>query len=363
MKKAFILIPTLTAGGAERVASELLINWCLLENVEVHLILFTKDPFFYQIPSSVKIHYLGLENNKGKFYRLLNLFFMGLKIRKIVTKEKPTFILSFMNKYNIFTVFSLMGVFSKIIVSERDSPTEVLSKFKVLLRNIAYKKVKGLIAQTYSYKKFIMEQLPKLNVKVISNPVREIDLDGHIKENIILTVGRLEPKKGHKYLIEAIDKIDHELGTWKVMIVGDGSQKGHLQTLVNNKKLNHRIEFIGQVKNVEHWLGKSKVFVFPSLFEGFPNALAEALVAGNACLSFNCPTGPSDLIDDFVNGELIPVKDVEHLSNSILKLINDPGLIEKYSTNSRKLRISLNSEKISKQYFDFCISSATEVNS
>jgi GalNAc-alpha-(1->4)-GalNAc-alpha-(1->3)-diNAcBac-PP-undecaprenol alpha-1,4-N-acetyl-D-galactosaminyltransferase len=354
-KNIFIVIPTLTIGGAERVAAELITHWCKYEEIKVHLVLYTDEPILFSIPK-VTVHRLGFTPKGSKVRRIHEIPKMVYKIRQLAKKYKPIFVLSFMNKYNIFTIFSLFGLDQKIIVSERDSPTEKLSRIKVLLRNVAYRYAAGLIAQTESYAKYIVRHTKNLQIAVIYNPVRDITGTEKERQNIILFVGRLEPKKGVKYLIEALAQIKCQIGAlgWRVAIVGDGSERKRLEKLVVDYNLEKIVHFEGQITNVEAWLLKAKIFAFPSLMEGFPNALAEAMVSGLACISFDCETGPSELIRNDVNGILVKVGDVGNLSQQILALAQDQEKINKLSTNAILIKKELDAKTISRKYYEFC---------
>ena len=124
---------------------------------------------------------------------------------------------------------------------------------------------------------------------------------------------------------------------------------------ITQLKIQDKVELLGSVKNVDSWLAKSSIFAFPSISEGFPNALAEAMISGIACVSFDCKTGPSDLIINEVNGFLIKVGDVHNFTLKIQKLIDNAELNEKISMEARKISDQLNSKTISQIYFEFCI--------
>ena len=112
----------------------------------------------------------------------------------------------------------------------------------------------------------------------------------------------------------------------------------------------------GSVNNIDEWFARSTIFCFPSIFEGFPNALVEAMAAGLACVSFNCDTGPSEIIVERVNGLLIPVKDVVALRDAINILIEDIKLRNDISLEATKVSERYKIDKIGQQYLDFCTS-------
>jgi glycosyltransferase involved in cell wall biosynthesis len=258
-----------------------------------------------------------------------------------------------MNKYNIFVLISLIFLKINVFVSERDSPTEIIPKLTEILRNVTYRFAKGIITQTNASKNFLLKEIGNVNVVVIPNPIRPIKIDETIKrEKIILNVGRLVEKKGQKYLIEAFSKIDSK--GWKLIFLGDGPLKSDLIKLAINNNIINKVIFMGTSKEVDLWLNKSSIFAFPSILEGFPNALAEAMSAGLPCVSFNCETGPSELISNEVNGFLIEVGDVNTLAEKLELLMNNPDIRNIISKNALQVGDMLNSNKISKYYLDFC---------
>lgn len=353
--KAFIIIPTLTTGGAERVAAELCNNWSQIEKkINVHLVLLVDEEVFYPINENVIIHKLNYKvNSKGflKFISLLNLFF---KLRKLTKKEKPIFVLSFMNKYNVFVLITLLRTGFKIIVSERDSPTEKIPKIISFLRRLTYKSSFGVLCQTKLSKEFILRETGNNNVIAIPNPIMAIKESLPFeKENIILNVGRLVDKKGQKYLLESFARL--KSNNWKLVILGDGPLKNDLISLSESLNIADKVVFNGTTKNVDEWYQKSSIFAFTSILEGFPNALAEAMAYGLPCVSFDCNTGPREIINHGVNGFLTQEKDIVDFSDKLQMLIDDEVLREKIASEASKIKNLLNSKTISQLYLDFCM--------
>lgn len=355
VKRVCVFIPTLTAGGAERVVSELLHEWVSYEGVEVTLILFNALPIFYDVPVNVNLLDLKFDSKKKGLGKLFELIRLAFTFRHKIKRLKPDVLLSFMNKYNIFAIISLCYTNIKVVVSERDSPTEKFSRFRLILRDFCYKKANGLICQTSTYERYIKKRIPFLRTEVIANPVRFISDTDVKKENVILNVGRLEEKKGHRYLIDAVSMIKQDLLGWKVVIAGGGILQQKLKKRIYDNEIENIIELKGEVENVDELYLRSKIFAFTSLYEGFPNALAEAMVSGMACVSFDCPTGPSEIIEHNVNGELIELGNAKILAQRLKALVEDKELIRKYSNNSKLVIDKLNTKKITRQYFDFCL--------
>jgi len=142
---------------------------------------------------------------------------------------------------------------------------------------------------------------------------------------IALAIGRLVPQKGFDLLIEAVALVGPDvLDSWQVEILGEGPCREELQQLLVSRGLSDRVHLVGQVRDVVERLSRASLFVLSSRFEGFPNALTEAMAAGVASISFDCPTGPRELITPGVDGVLVPPGDVVALSKALTELMTSP---------------------------------------
>lgn len=356
-KRIILVIPTLKQGGAERVISLLADNWCINNN-EIHLVLLAKGEYFYEINKKVHIHELNFENINPLlkiFYELITLY----KLRNILHRTNPDFVLCFMTKYNILTLIASRFLKPRVYVSDRSNPKTKLSFSLELLRKITYKWATGIIAQTSLAKEIIEKQTKNFNIQIIPNPVREIRTYNIInKEKIILCVGRLVNEKGQKYLLEAFAKLNHK--DWKLVLLGDGPLLNDLKKLARKLDLMEQLILPGAVTNVDEWLAKSSIFAFPSISEGFPNALLEAMTAGLPCISFDCDAGPRDIIKNGINGILIELYNIDSFSEKLELLINNIELRTSLGIEAKKIREEYDVSIICSKIYNFCSSKSLE---
>jgi len=154
---------------------------------------------------------------------------------------------------------------------------------------------------------------------------------------VIMFIGRLTRSKGLQYLIRAFRRVADETES-ALLIVGDGTEKKHLYRIVKETELESRIIFLGRCLNVENLLAIADVFVLPSLYEGFPIALVEAMASKKPVISTRVGAAPF-IIEDEVDGFLIEPGDVDQLSHAILRVLSDRELCEKVSERAcRKVK-------------------------
>ncbi len=350
-----IFIPTLTAGGAERVASLLANHWCDTRRVVV--VTYFDAPHFFAIDPRVEILCLGLRAHRGAFARALDVARAALRFRRIVKDLCPAFVLSFMNKYNAFCLAALCGTRIPVIVSERGSPTETLPRVRVVARDMLYPSAAGLICQTRDGHDFITAQTRTRLAAVIPNPVRRvIDPADRTGEKTILAVGRFIGGKGFDQLLRAVAAM--RVPGWSLILCGDGPLRAALEQQVHTLGIAERVEFAGLTRDLAPYYRRAGMFAFSSLHEGFPNALAEAMVSGLPCISYDCPTGPSDLIDDGASGLLIPVGDVAAMTAAFDRLAGDPDFAKRLGARAADLAARLDPAHVSAEYLAFCEAAA-----
>ena len=149
------------------------------------------------------------------------------------------------------------------------------------------------------------------------------------KEKTAIFVGRFTYQKGLERMLEAWKNVVSKRNDWMLKLVGEGEQKEYLIQLCKKLGITDNVIFAPATKDIAKEYIKSSLFLFTSRFEGFSLVLIEAMQCGVPCVSFDCPYGPSDIIDNNVNGYLIENGNVEEFAKATLKLIEDDELRKK----------------------------------
>jgi glycosyltransferase involved in cell wall biosynthesis len=167
-------------------------------------------------------------------------------------------------------------------------------------------------------------------VDIIPNPINP-EFNGSTKEarrrgsgHTIVAMGRLVRQKGFDLLIEAFARCAGQHPEWSLVILGEGEERSNLESLISAMGLQDRVRLAGKVPQPSHILGQADLFVLSSRFEGFPNALMEAMACKLAVISTDCPNGPRDIVRDGVDGLLIPPDDVNALAKGMDRLMANP---------------------------------------
>ncbi|NLD64901.1 MAG: glycosyltransferase family 4 protein [Bacteroidales bacterium] len=356
-KLAFTL-PSLQAGGMERVMAELANYYSSTEKIEVHLILFGKSPkIFYSLNNNIVIHLIT-----GTFQDLFRPFEIIRRIKFIrgkISEIQPDAVLSFGTQWNNFVLYALHNTHYPVFVSDRGSPIRRYKYTTEYLRGTLYKYSAGIIAQTNKANEILRVRFPGKSIIAIGNPIKiNRGIKAIDKENIILSVGRLIKTKHHDRLINIFSGLIAP--DWKLIIVGGDAlkekNKEKLQKLIRDLKLDGRVILTGEQKDVGHYYLKGKIFAFTSSVEGFPNVIGEALSAGLPVVSYDCVAGPSEMIVDGENGFLVPVFDDDLFQKRLQQLIDDEELRQKMSAKAPSSVEKFSIEKIGRQYLDFILS-------
>ncbi len=335
-KKAVFILGGLGKGGAERVVANLS-NYLVDNGYEIDIITLLSKERRYNLDE--RVHVIDFSSEKRADFKM---FFKWIpKLRGYFKRNKDRTIISFFVKVNFVVIFSLIGLKNKLIVSERSDPfadgrSSMFNKISLRL----YRRADYIVFQTKKLaEKFNVPDEKKI---VIGNPINFYDEYANLKEkeNLIVSVGRLDEGKNHKMIIEAVGKLKNELKNYKVIIYGEGPYRPELEKMIEQKQLKDTVLLPGIVNDVPQKICKAKLFILSSNFEGMSNALQEALSLGLCCISTDC-LGSDELIENNVSGIIIKRNDVDALVNNMLYLINNDNV---------RITIGENAYKKSKEY-------------
>jgi len=169
---------------------------------------------------------------------------------------------------------------------------------------------------------------------------------------VILTLSRIDNKKGLEYAIESMKKVHAKFPTAKLMIVGDGKYRSELEKLVEMNMLSATVEFTGLIPNSEVpvYLRNADLFLLPSLYEGLPLTLLEAMACGLPVISTQVSIAP-EIITTWKNGYIIPFKSPDAISEAIIDLLSNSDKRRQCAENSfRAAKETMSWENVAKQY-------------
>lgn len=356
-KKVICLaIHSLQGGGMERVMAELATYFATTQRFEIHLILYgIKRDIFYPLPAAVLVHTPSFPfNEKQRLWSTVKtIFFLRNTIRQI----RPDTVLSFGELWNSFVLIATLALPYPVFVSDRCQPDKYLGRLHEFLRKRLYRRAAGIIVQTAAAQGIYRQITGNKNIRIIGNPVRNIPGSVGIKENVVLSVGRLIKTKHHDELIKLFVSIN-EPG-WRLVIVGDDALKQNnrqrLTKLIDELGAREKVILTGQQRDVESFYNKSKIFAFTSSSEGFPNVIGEAQSAGLPVIAFDCVAGPSEMIIHNQNGFLIPLFDYGEFKKKLALLMKDESLREAFGARAKISIQAFGVDKIGQSFEKFIL--------
>jgi GalNAc-alpha-(1->4)-GalNAc-alpha-(1->3)-diNAcBac-PP-undecaprenol alpha-1,4-N-acetyl-D-galactosaminyltransferase len=325
-----LVISSLSSGGAERVMS-ILANYWSVKGWQITLLTFNDALTlpFYELDKRIKYIPLGITSQSpDKVTASWNNLRRIQLLRKAIYESKPDVVISFLDRTNIITLLATRGLKLPVIVSERNDPAMYpAGKIWIRMRQFIYPHASKIVVQSQRASNYFSDSI-KSSICIIPNPVLvPPKVDESTKKTLhkysLISIGRLESQKGFELLIKAFAKLKLNYSEWSLTILGDGSLRSELESLVKQLELTNQVHFLGRVKNPYDFLKQADIFVMSSRFEGFPNALCEAMASGLPVISTDCPSGPREIIRNGVDGILVANEDITALSKAIEHLMSN----------------------------------------
>lgn len=355
-----LVISSLRLGGAEgvmaRIASGLAgrghkVRLLTLEDASA--------PVAWPLHPAVRHQALGLSRpSRGPFSGLCANLKRVAALRRAILAEPADAVLAFMTETSITALFAVGGLLP-VIAAERVHPgSHRIGAIWSALRRLAYARAAAIAVQTPDVGLFFPPALRGRCV-VVPNPVAEplaeaLDpglarLPDHLLDQsgpLLLAMGRLVPQKGFDLLLRAFARLAPAFPAWRLVILGEGPQRARLEALAAELGLADRVFLPGATQHPAAALGRAELFVLPSRYEGFPNALCEALACGTPAVAFDCPSGPAEIVRNEVDGLLVLPGDVAALAAACARLMGDETLRRRMAARAPEVLARFGLEKV-----------------
>lgn len=325
-----LIISSLSSGGAERVMSTMANYWAT-KGWEITLLTFVDSttPPFYELDSRICHIPLGVAGESpNPIIAIWNNLKRIRTLRAAIGNSKPDAVISFMDTTNAIALLATRGLNVPVVVSERNDPARRrIGRIWEQVRQWTYPFADRIVVQTKRAQNYFSSNL-QARACIIPNPVllppkEKERLDKLLGKRSLIAMGRFERQKGFDLLLQAFAKLKDLYPEWTLTILGEGTLRSDLESLCNQLGLIDRVHFPGRVKNPYKFLKQADLFVMSSRWEGFPNALCEAMACGLPVISTDCSSGPREIIRDGVDGILVPNEDVLELTAAMERLMSD----------------------------------------
>jgi len=351
MDRILLYIPSLTAGGAERVCANLANHWAADGRKVIVATLSEPETDHYKLHLAVERRSLGLlVESRHVFSGLDRNVRRVWRLRQLLRACQPDVAIAFMTTSNVWLALARVGLRNVICIGTEHSypPKDPLGSIWEQLRAFSYRNLDAVTATTESGAAWLRTHTNARRVVAIPNasiyplpnqpPYVSPGAVGRPGRKRLLAIGRLTSQKGFDLLIQAYHLLHPHHPDWELVILGEGELRPDLECLIERLRLKDAVYLPGVVGNVGDWLRSADLFVLSSRCEGFGNVLVEALNHGVPVVSFDCESGPSDIVRHDVDGLLVPAEDVPAMVAALNRLMESGDLRRRYALRAVEAR-------------------------
>ena len=327
-----IVLSSMSYGGAQRVAALLANHWAR-RGGQVSVITFdsaAEDRF--ELDRNVRRIALDMTGNAANLLHALEENTSRVvALRRAIIASRADAVLSFGDQTNIVAVLATRLTGIPCVIAERTDPSHHdIGPLWDTLRRLVYPLASALVVQTRSLVPWARSvMLSSRKARVVRNPVR--DMHKYVRreqapaKRVVIAAGRLAPEKAYDVLLMAFSRVTGAFPGWSLLVLGEGPERRALEALAHSLGITDRVSFPGWMSEPGESLSNADLFVICSRYEGFPNALLEAMACGLPVISTDC-LGSREIVTHDLNGVLVPVDSPDSLTEAMSKLMADDAL-------------------------------------
>lgn len=320
-----MVIRSLMGGGAERVMTDMANYWA--ERQWAITIITTEHPATDAYPLDCRVRRVWLPDKKFCVFP-----WNVRQLRDAIIDAGHDLVLSFMDRTNVAAIVACRHTGHRVVVMEQINPmAQKVPYLREMAVRLSYPHAAAVTVLTHNVKQeWATAFIPESRVHVIHNPVmpRHWDTDtvpAWLPERFLCCMGRLHPQKGFDRLFTILPQIFQRWPEYALVILGEGEERPRLERMAYELGFGDRLIMPGFVRSPHGILGRAELFLFPSRYEGFPNALMEAMALGCPVVSFDCPSGPCEVLQDGINGRLVPNGDMGAFAGATAEMLENPA--------------------------------------
>jgi glycosyltransferase involved in cell wall biosynthesis len=335
-----LVIASLGAGGAERVLSALANRWHR-DGDHVTVVTFAApgDDFFSLAPGVERVSLDRLAPSRNAVGASFANLARVVALRRAIERTSPDAVVSFIDQTNVLTLAATAGLRVAVVISERIDPARhPLGRVWHFLRRVTYRRATFVVVQHERFSGFFASFVPRRKLRVIPNPIAaEAMVTSANRALTVVAVGRLTHQKGFDLLLRAFAKASRAHEYWSLILCGEGADRDDLAALAGDLGVAERVIFRGRCANWWNMV-PAEIFALSSRYEGFPNALAEAMSSGLAVVAFDCSPVIREVIRHRIDGIVVPGEDVLALAGALEELMGGARLRRELAARAPEVR-------------------------
>lgn len=358
--RVLLFIHSLHGGGAERVAADLSAHWAQMGREVMVVTQASADGDVYALHPNVRREVLHTAGEGGGLRGIWSNVQRVRALRRVIKAFRPDIVLGMMTTASVLSVLASSGLGCRVIATEHTHPpSQTLSGLWLRLRRLTYPRAARVVALTRGTAEWIEQHVPGSRLAVIPNPVHwplpraeplltPVSGDGRKR---LLAVGRLHADKGFDLLIQAFATLAPSHPDWDLVILGEGDERAALEAQVGKAGLASRISMPGRAGNVGDWYDSADLYVLTSRFEGLSNTLLESMASGLAAVSFDCDTGPREIVREGIDGVLVrPNGDVPALCKALADVMGNDAARQRMAQAATDVRDRFSTTRVLQQW-------------